>query len=505
MKYLFLLFFSLSLSSFGQKTSYFSALMGETSKTDSALVKIDDPSKIEAKIEGKQAGNFKVLDYQNTGEGQVKITYRFEPDQVSRGISRASLLILNNKKIQEVIDLVGIAIPALEGENEAPLSQVLDALGYSTDIGWKTLPNHVRPELQGEEINAGLFRKAFDGPVKITPIARYSPPSLLPFGFYVNTENGPALSQTGILADSENFHEHQALFPALAQGAMSFDPVNATFGFYVASETHTSFTEDIWNMVYSRDHASHSARIYPVKDKEGNYQPNSYLLCYEEAANGDYQDFVFLVENVRPVNPEQNFTNLLHQNDLDGWDIYMDEFGLNKDPNHMFTLKDGLLKVVGKDLGYIITDKSYENYHFKVDFKWGEKKWPPRLNDKRDSGICYHIPSNDPNKVWPLSVECQIQEGDVGDFWLLGFNTIMVDGKQNIPKQYSNLVKSKDNERPHGEWNTVEVLSFNGKCIHIVNGMVVNYGTESSLRKGRILLQSEYAEVYYKNVKIREL
>jgi hypothetical protein len=102
-------------------------------------------------------------------------------------------------------------------------------------------------------------------------------------------------------------------------------------------------------------------------------------------------------------------------------------------------------------------------------------------------------------------VECQIQESDVGDFWLIGNSTIQVEGKQNPPLNYSQIVKKKDNEKPTGEWNTVEVITFNGKCAHIVNGVLVNYGENSSLIGGRILLQSEYAEIYYRNVRIREL
>jgi hypothetical protein len=70
---------------------------------------------------------------------------------------------------------------------------------------------------------------------------------------------------------------------------------------------------------------------------------------------------------------------------------------------------------------------------------------------------------------------------------------------------HSQIVKKKDGEKPTGEWNTVEVISFNGKCVHIVNGTVVNYGENSSLVGGRLLLQSEYAEVYYRNVVLREL
>ncbi len=67
------------------------------------------------------------------------------------------------------------------------------------------------------------------------------------------------------------------------------------------------------------------------------------------------------------------------------------------------------------------------------------------------------------------------------------------------------MVKHSDAEKPSGQWNTVEVISYNGKCVHIVNGVVVNAGEEASVKEGRILLQSEFSEIYYRNIRIREL
>jgi hypothetical protein len=163
-----------------------------------------------------------------------------------------------------------------------------------------------------------------------------------------------------------------------------------------------------------------------------------------------------------------------------------------------------VLHDTGKEVGYIMTQKGFGNYHFRLQFKWGKDRWAPRENDKRDSGICYNVPMDEIDKIWPQSIECQIQEGDVGDFWLLGYSTIQVNGKQNAPYLHTRMKKRKDAEKLNGEWNTVEVISFNGKCAHIVNGVVVNYGENSSLIGGRILLQSEYAEIYYRSVTIRE-
>jgi len=95
------------------------------------------------------------------------------------------------------------------------------------------------------------------------------------------------------------------------------------------------------------------------------------LICYEEASNGDYQDYVFLVENIKPVETNSLFTTMLQPNDFNGWNKFLDTKGLNNDPENIFTVKDGILKVVGKEVGYIITEKSYKNYHMKLQFKWG--------------------------------------------------------------------------------------------------------------------------------------
>ncbi len=70
---------------------------------------------------------------------------------------------------------------------------------------------------------------------------------------------------------------------------------------------------------------------------------------------------------------------------------------------------------------------------------------------------------------------------------------------------YCRVKKKKDNERPHGEWNRVEVIANNGKITYIVNGIVVNEGEDPSLKEGKIIIQSEGAEIYYRKIEISEL
>lgn len=208
--------------------------------------------------------------------------------------------------------------------------------------------------------------------------------------------------------------------------------------------------------------------------------------------------------NSSPAEKEK-YKSLFNGKDLTGWTIFLQGKDLNKDEEHNFSVEDGAVHVRGKELGYIRTKKIFTDYHFVVEFKWGDKKWPPGEGAKRDAGICYNIPASEPDSIWPQSIECQIQEGDVGDFWLLGFSTITVGDSTNKPANHTRMVKNGDGEKRYGEWNTVEVISYKGRCLHIVNGVVVNEGKNASVDRGGLLLQSEYSEVYYRNAKIKML
>ena len=75
-------------------------------------------------------------------------------------------------------------------------------------------------------------------------------------------------------------------------------------------------------------------------------------------------------------------------------------------------------------------------------------------------------------------------------------------------------VRLVDAEKPKGEWNTLELICLNGNSIHVVNGRVVMRlgraqrldGVEpASLASGRISLQTEGAEVFYRHVEIRPI
>ena len=199
----------------------------------------------------------------------------------------------------------------------------------------------------------------------------------------------------------------------------------------------------------------------------------------------------------------QDFKPLFNGKDLSGWYSFLKNKGKNNDSNQVFSVSNGLLHITGQEFGYIVTEKSFTDFHLVVECKWGEKKYPPREKVVRDNGICYYVVPED--RVWPRSVECQIQEGDCGDFWLIDSVTAVIDGVQAGPTNNTRVIKKKDNEKPTGEWNRIEVIAQKGRCTHIVNGVIVNEGENVSLRSGRILIQSEGAEIYYRKIEIKEL
>ncbi|RYY30648.1 MAG: hypothetical protein EOO04_04275 [Chitinophagaceae bacterium] len=235
------------------------------------------------------------------GSNQLVLTYRPSKDFI--GISRTKLRVEFRTNDSRTIELTGLSTRALEGENEAPLATILQALRYPVNVGWETLANHCRPELEGEEVRGQLFRKVGKGKVSMIPLARYSPDFKLGFGYYVATDDSVTKHEAGVLSLAGKHPEHQTLYPAHSINKSFPDPGNKAFGFYAESPTHTAFTQDTLNARLFPKYVVHAARVYPLKNSKGVAQPNTFLVCFEEAKNGDYNDYVFIVTNVEMVMP----------------------------------------------------------------------------------------------------------------------------------------------------------------------------------------------------------
>lgn len=205
----------------------------------------------------------------------------------------------------------------------------------------------------------------------------------------------------------------------------------------------------------------------------------------------------------KPIIPTGE-TVLFNGKDLSGWYTFLPSKGKNNDPDKVFTVEDGTVHVSGKEFGYFATVNNYAYYRLSFEVKWGEKKWPPREKVVRDAGVLVHMFGSD--KVWPRSFECQVQENDFGDIFNLEMSSVANGKRQN-----GRVVRTKSWEKPLGEWNTVELIVNGDAVTNIVNGHVVNVATELTkgrdgkggrLNYGKIALQSEGAEIYYRNIKI---
>jgi hypothetical protein len=206
---------------------------------------------------------------------------------------------------------------------------------------------------------------------------------------------------------------------------------------------------------------------------------------------------------------------------LDNFDSFLKTKGLNSDPDHVFKVENGLLHISGTEMGYVITKQSFHDYYLRAEFKWGEGTFGERKGMARDSGILYNVQGD--QKVWPRSIEFQINEGCTGDFWmtdgaaLTGMDGVRVTGPaasalkiDRIHKgPWKNVVGYRDPvnevEKPHGDWNVLELVTQGNHVYQYVNGKLANEGTDPFPTEGKILLQSEGAEVFFRNVKLYPL
>ncbi|MBI3461745.1 MAG: DUF1080 domain-containing protein, partial [Planctomycetes bacterium] len=184
---------------------------------------------------------------------------------------------------------------------------------------------------------------------------------------------------------------------------------------------------------------------------------------------------------------------------LNGWTVFLDPKAKDADPKKIWTVKDGVIVCDGSVYGYIITDKEYENYVLRLQWRWGDK-----VHRGRNSGVFVHVVG--PNQIWPKSVEAQLMADHAGDFWLVEGAKLTVDKSRQDPKVDRHYLRLKDGvEKPLGEWNQYEITCKGDRIELVINGELVNAGTQSELTKGKILLQSEGAEIHFRNITLTPL
>jgi putative membrane-bound dehydrogenase-like protein len=215
------------------------------------------------------------------------------------------------------------------------------------------------------------------------------------------------------------------------------------------------------------------------------------------------------------------------------------------DPKDIWTFaKDGTFNISGRGYGYVATKENYRDYHLVIEFKWGTKTWGAREKKAKDNGILLHAygPHGAYSDTWMASIEAQIIEGGVGDILVL--SPKLADGtelttslsaefvldrdkekiwKQGAPRQtvtkgrinwrgrdedWSDTVGFRgknDVESPSGEWNRLEVIAKGDTLQYFVNGALINEAFDCKPSEGKILLQTEGAEMIVRRYELYPL
>ena len=193
-------------------------------------------------------------------------------------------------------------------------------------------------------------------------------------------------------------------------------------------------------------------------------------------------------------------------------------------------------------MGYLATTDAYKNYHLSAEYRWGEKT--DGSGYVRNSGILLHATGPDGNAkgMWMASVECQLAQGCEGDIIAIqgedeageaipvsvSSNTMVAEDGKTRWKQggeptpyagkqfwwsghqvgFSELVDSRGDEdvaSPLGEWTRVECICSEGQITIKINGVTVNHCYDASTTAGKILLENEGNEIYFRNITLRSL
>lgn len=230
---------------------------------------------------------------------------------------------------------------------------------------------------------------------------------------------------------------------------------------------------------------------------------------------------------------KNGYVKLFNGKNWDGWRLEL----RNKDTvmaKKVYAIEKGMVHVF-KDFpdslnlntgdngthGLFYTTKKYSKYILKFDYKWGDKITNNFDRWQYDAGCYYHVFDA---KIWPKGIEYQVRYNHItkknhtGDFWAAGttLDWYSKDGKTFLSPKDGGIKKEQKKNELYGhanpkhnalnnKWNRCEIIVMGDKyTIHKLNGKIVNIGTNLSVSEGIIGFQSETAEIYYRNIKIKE-
>lgn len=197
--------------------------------------------------------------------------------------------------------------------------------------------------------------------------------------------------------------------------------------------------------------------------------------------------------------------SLFNGKDLSGWHVDVPAMDTNAKAINPFIIRNGLLVSLGTPQGHLITDAVYQNYRLQVEYRFA--------GVPGNCGVL--VFASTPRalyKMFPKSIEVQMQHGDAGDFWCIVEDIAVKDMEtRRGPKANWGITEGKErriknltdtSEKPLGEWNSMTIECV-GNTIRVwVNGDLVNDGFNCTAAQGNIALQAEGSEVEFRKVEL---
>jgi hypothetical protein len=203
-------------------------------------------------------------------------------------------------------------------------------------------------------------------------------------------------------------------------------------------------------------------------------------------------------------------TSLFDGKDLSGWEADVPTRDTNPSAPDSFVVRDGMLVSKGKPEGHLVTKQAYRDYRLEVEYRFPGKGG--------NCGVLVH--ASKPRalyKMFPQSIEVQMNSGDAGDFWCIQEDIKVPDMEKRRPRKPNErwggaegdarriLNLTDGSEKPLGQWNTL-VIEARGRSVAVwVNGEKVNDGFGATVDRGRIAIQAEGTEVEFRKVEIGPL
>jgi len=258
-----------------------------------------------------------------------------------------------------------------------------------------------------------------------------------------------------------------------------------------------------------------------------------------------------------PIAPDR-VIRLFNGRDLSGWTTWLVDTK-QEDPRGVYTVRDGMIRISGDGFGYLSTERTYKDYRLIVELKWGTENWRTRKGMARDSGIFLHSAGPDgasydrgwgasrrntgseiSNGAYKAAIECQVMEGEFGGILLIGGRyadgrdvPVRVDARVagDAPPRFDPSGRLEVFRRGWIHWRGRDpgwrdVFGFRGRndveslpdelsrieCVCrgdritvFVNGKRVNEAQNVFPSTGKILLQCEGSEVFFRRVELHPL